>query len=72
MGKSPGIDLGVQEGCLTLRVSPISKVADLIWDAVQEAILVNMTPQQFKHEVADAWQHELIENAKEAKRVLLK
>jgi hypothetical protein len=43
---------------------------DAIWDAVEVAIAENMTPEQFRHEAADAWEQRLHDDAKHARDVL--
>ena len=71
MSKPSGIDIGMNERGPTWSVTPASRVNDLIWEAVQEAILARMTPKQFKREVADSWKYELKEESKRAQKVLL-
>ena len=57
---APGrIALGLTlDGLPTMRVRPIDRTTDLIWDAVQSAQESGMTPQQFQAEVWQAWEHE--------------
>lgn len=66
-----GLSVDVQTGSLRYFVTPIDRVADQIWDAVREAILANMTPDQFKREAAEAWKHHLAEDAKDASKTLM-
>jgi hypothetical protein len=66
-GKPLGISCVLDENRLPrMFVTPIDRVSDQIWDAVREAINANMTPDQFKHEASEAWQHHLAEDAKDA------
>lgn len=69
-GKPLGIGIGLNDGVPVLRMSPINRTVDHIWDSVREAINANMTPEQFKREVAEAWASHLKEDAKEAQREL--
>lgn len=69
VSKPLGIGLAITDGALTFRVSPIDRVADCIWDAVREAITANMTPEQFRAEVVEAWEHHLREDAAYARDV---
>ena len=48
-----------------------SRTEDKIWEAVQEAIVEGWSPERFKREVAQAWDEELKEQAKEAQKILL-
>ncbi len=49
----------------TLQVTPIDRVADKIWDAVQEARDAGWDLHTFKKEVIEAWEHEVKSDAKE-------
>lgn len=69
MGKPFGIAM-LTNG--TMMVRPSDRVSDQIWDAVREAINANITPDQFKREAAQAWEHHLSEDAKHAVRTLCK
>lgn len=69
-GKPLGIGLGLRDGVPCFYVTPINRVTDQIWDAVRDAICANMTPEQFKTEVIQAWQHHLAEDAKDVAKVL--
>jgi hypothetical protein len=53
-----------------LQVARPTKAMDAIWDAVEVAIAENMTPEQFRHEAADAWEQRLHDDAKHARDVL--
>ena len=59
--------LGMTPMMQVIRPTPIE---DRIWDAVSEAIAAGMTPERFRSEVAQAWEHELREEAKHARNVL--
>lgn len=48
MGKPLGMDP-------FLRVTPIDRVADNIWDAVEAAQSAGWTPKQFINEAKEAW-----------------
>ncbi len=72
MSKPSGINIGMNERGPTWSVASSSRVDNLIWEAVQEAILAGMTPEQFKREVADAWKYELSEESKRVQKILLK
>lgn len=65
--KSPGIRLGLNG---SMRVVMPTRVEDKVWDAVREAIDAGWTPQQFRYEIADAWEEHLRDDAKAAKRAL--
>ena len=69
-GKPLGIGIGASDGALHFFVRPIDRTVDQIWDAVREAINTNMLPEQFKREVADAWEYHLKEDAKWARKEL--
>jgi hypothetical protein len=71
-GKPLGIGIGLKDGVPCFYVTPINRVTDQIWDAVREAINANMLPEQFKREVAEAWNWHLQEDAKAATKELLK
>jgi hypothetical protein len=70
--KPNGISMSIVEGELRLTANHISKVEDMIWDAVEEAINTGWTPEQFKAEAASAWEERLREDAKHAVNVLSK
>lgn len=67
MSKPLGIGIGIDStGTPRLFVTPINRVTDQIWDVIREAINANMTPQQFKNEVIEAWTYCLKEDIKAA------
>lgn len=68
--KPAGIDIAVSDGALVFRVSPSDRVADKIWEAVQDAVCANWTPEQLKREFAAAWEHEHTELAKQGAKIL--
>ena len=73
MSKPSGISLGINgNGLPTMRVTPISRAEDAIWNAVQEAVDAGMTPTQFKREVIQAWDEELRASAKRTMKELRK
>lgn len=72
MSKPLGIGLSMESGVPHMFVTPINRVTDLIWDAVQEALCANMTPEQFRREASQAWQHYLREEQKAAESEFLK
>lgn len=53
-----------------LKVRPISKAEDAIWDAVETAINEGWDARKFRSEVADAWDERLKEDAKDARKIL--
>jgi hypothetical protein len=53
--KPPGIALGLRDGKLHIGVTGSDRAADKLWEAVEEAILANMTPERFKREMVEAW-----------------
>jgi len=53
-----------------MRVNVATKTEDAIWDAVETAVIEGWTPEQFRMECAEAWEHRLREDAKHAKQVL--
>ena len=63
--KPPGLEFRAVPGSIIMRVTPVDRVADKIYDAVQDAILAGWTPARFKREAAEAWDYEL-EQAKKA------
>ena len=63
MSKPLGIGLALHGGALTFAVQPIDRVADRIWDAVRDAINAGMSPERFRQESKEAWQHCLTEDA---------
>jgi N-acetylglucosamine kinase-like BadF-type ATPase len=69
-GRPLGIGLAVADGALTFRVQPIDRAADRVWDAVREAIDAGMTPERFRSEAAEAWEHHLTEDGKHAAETL--
>jgi len=71
-GKPLGIDIVLSGGVPVFRMSPIDRTTDRIWDAVREAINANMTPEQFKQEVIQAWKYHLEEDIKHAIKELRK
>jgi hypothetical protein len=71
MSKPSGISLTLDSyGDLRMRVTPTDRVADKIWEAVEEAIDAGMEPRAFRNEVVAAWEHELRERAKRAVKEL--
>jgi hypothetical protein len=56
----------------TFQVVRSTRAEDAVWAAVEEAICAGMTPEQFKEEAAQAWEHCLREEAKHAVKVLSK
>ncbi len=56
MGKPLGLTMGLQV------VRP-TEVQHKIWEAVAQAIVEGMPADEFKREAAEAWKHELKENA---------
>lgn len=71
-GKPLGIGIKLSDGIPCYYATPINRIVDQIWDAVREAINANMTPDQFKREVAEAWASHLREDAKYAQQELLR
>lgn len=58
-------------GCSAmLQVSRPSRAEDAVWDAIEAAIAVGWTPERFKQEVVEAWQHLLREESKRVAEVL--
>lgn len=53
-----------------LQVTRPTRAMDMIWDAVEQAIIEGLTPRQIKLEMAEAWEHALKEQAKEARTTL--
>lgn len=72
MTKPLGISLDIIGGLPRMSVSQSDRAADAVWDAVEVAISAGMTPQQFRREAADAWEHVIKEEAKHARQELLR
>lgn len=70
MSKPTGLSLGIGSEGLRMRVNVATKTEDAIWDAVETAVIEGWTPEQFRMECAEAWEHRLREDAKHAKQVL--
>lgn len=56
MGKPLGVQMLIGRSGPTMKVTPIDRVADLIWDAVEEAEISGWTAKQFVAECRDAWE----------------
>lgn len=54
-GKPLGIGLAAVDGAVVMRVTPIDRVADEIWDAVRSAVTAGWTPERFLAEVRGSW-----------------
>ena len=54
----------------TFKVIAIRRWMDLVWDAVDEADTVNVTPEAFRAEVRQAWAEVLERKAKHADEIL--
>ena len=70
--KPLGMSCRLSESGLSLRVEMPSRAVDAIWDAVQTAICYGVTPKQFREEAAQAWEHDLKGQAKDAVKDLTK
>ena len=55
MPKPLGVQLTRGPSGIGMRVTPIDRTADIIWDAVEEAQMAGWTAKQFLAEVKDAW-----------------
>ncbi len=55
-----------------LKVIKPTQTEDAIWEAVRLAIIEQWTPKQLKCEIAEAWEYELKEEIKSAKKELYK
>lgn len=54
------------DGMPALRTTKSSTAIDAIWNAVEEATASGMTVEEFKIEVAQAWEHQLKRDAEDA------
>jgi len=56
MGKPTGLalELGVNGG-LEMEIVRSSRTTDMIWDAVEDAVISGMEPKQFLKEAEEAW-----------------
>lgn len=54
------------------RIVRSTRAQDKIWEAVEDAVREGMSPEDFKREAAQAFEHEYNERAKDAVRVLTK
>lgn len=70
--KPPGIYATMNGGSVTFNVRHPTGAEDSIWEAVEDAIRIGMTPEQFKREVAQAWEGTLERHAREAVAAILK
>lgn len=70
--KPLGISLFVNGDGPSMRCVTPSPVEDAVWDAVEAAIQAGWTPQRFKSEAAAAWEHELKDQAEQARKELSK
>lgn len=70
MSKPTGLAVRVDECGVRFAVSHSSRVGNAVWDAVQTAVDAGWSPEQFKREVADAWQEKLRDDARHANKVL--
>jgi hypothetical protein len=59
-------------GAVTFSVRHPTGAEDAIWDAVEQAILAGMSPEEFKREAAQAWEEVLAADAKRAVAILSK
>ena len=50
-----------------LQVQKPSRAMDMIWDAVEQAIIEGMTPKQVKIEMAQAWERHFQDRSNESK-----
>ena len=64
MSKPAGIYMALSGKTVLMGITPTDRIADKVWEAVQEAICGGWTVQRFKNESAQAWEHELKERAK--------
>lgn len=55
MSKPPGVQFGVNADGLYLRVTPSDRVADAIYNAVEEALDAGWTVERFRREAAECW-----------------
>jgi hypothetical protein len=62
--KPPGLALGFDGNGLTMRVTQSDRASDAVWNAVQEALDAQWTPEKFIREVYGAWEHERKERTK--------
>ena len=73
MPKPLGIAIGMKSnGAPHMYVTGPDRLIDAIWDVVQDCIIAGMTPEQFKKEAANAWAHELRNEADRARKILAK
>lgn len=70
MSKPTGLSVTLDECGLRFAVKQSSRVENAVWDAVQMAVDAGWSPEQFKLEVADAWQEKLRDDARHANKVL--
>lgn len=55
MGKPPGIALGLSGDGVHMGVTRSSEAEDKVWEAVEQALIENWTPDRFIREVREAW-----------------
>ena len=72
MSKPTGLAvvMDTASGVPQFAVKQSSRVENAVWDAVQTAVDAGWSPEQFKREVADAWQEKLRDDARHASKVL--
>ena len=68
--KPLGIEMAIVEGEPSWQVTKSDKVSDLIWEAVEEAVRVGWSPEQFKTEISCAWQEALTDQIKDMQKVM--
>jgi hypothetical protein len=68
--KPLGIAVGLNQSGVSMYVTEITKTEDAIWEAVKQAICEGWSPERFKQEASEAWEHELKEEIKGMKEIL--
>ena len=68
MSKPNGIVLGLtNNGEISLRVTTSDRATDMIYEAVEEALMAGMTASRFLSTVSEAWDDESDAKAKHSK-----
>ena len=65
MSKPPGLSVALTgAGGISLRVTPSDRIADKVWDAVEDAIDAGWTVERFRREAAECWDGYMSEKRK--------
>lgn len=69
MPKPSGISIQMTSRGPTFKTTQISGWEDNLWDAVEEARTLGITPERFKKELIQAWEESVRREGEQAKRI---